>query len=110
MHDSDDEQPFEDWMDPFPGVTDAASARKFVADAIDEATDEEYDSLAKAYLGDQYDEWKRLKAAGAMDARDRARARTATGPANVTGGQPKPEAPASAAAAAAAARFQQQKS
>lgn len=57
------------WMNPLHGITDAASADKFVEDALAEATPEEMESLARIYLGDKYDEWKRLK--------DAARARQA---------------------------------
>lgn len=63
IRDSDgNEIEWEPWMDPFPGVTDRASARKYVEDAMAEATPEEHESLARAFLGDKYDEWKRLEA------------------------------------------------
>lgn len=94
------------FMSHFP--TDAASAEKMVGDVLDNCTDAEYDGIAKAFLGEHYGTWKDLKAAGAMDGRDRKRAMEASGPSNVTGGQPKPVAATSAAAAAALARFQKQ--
>lgn len=62
------------FYNPLAGITDAASADKFVREAMEEATDEEYDRIARIYLGDRYDAWKRAKEAGGMDARDVARA------------------------------------
>jgi hypothetical protein len=88
MSDSEDDA----WMNPFHGITDQASASKYVEDAMAEATPEEMESLARAVLGDKYDEWKRLK-----DLAD-------LGPAHVTGGEAPQADPKKAASDAAAAR------
>lgn len=48
-------------MNPLYGITDQASANKFVEEAMSEATPEQIEHIARIYLGDKYDEWKRLK-------------------------------------------------
>ena len=88
MSDSEDDT----WMNPFHGITDQASANKYVEEAMAEATPEELESLGRAVLGDKYDEWRRLKDLAEL------------GPARVTGGEAPQADPKKAAADAAAAR------
>ena len=88
-------------MDPCFGVTDRESADKFVREAIESATQDERDRLAKAVLGEEgFVKWKRLQSAGSVVNRP-----VAAGPANVTGGTAIDADARRAAAEAAMARL-----
>lgn len=90
------------FFNPLMDITDQASADKYVGSVLDNCTDDEYDMIAKAYMGEErFAEWKRLKSMGGKDARDRAKEAKATGPAYTTGGDAT-DVPASKAAANAA--------
>lgn len=93
--------PWEPWMDPCFGVTDRESADKFVREAIESATQDERDRLAKAVLGEEgFVKWKRLQSADSVVSKP-----IVGGPANVTGGATTESDARKAAAAAALARL-----
>ena len=101
---------------PLAGIVDAASAEKFVSGALDGCSEDQFLSVARAFMGDSFAEWKRCRDAGCKTQWDRDREsaagrvvnrpieRTAGGLAHVTGTAPPEEDPRRAAADAALAR------